>query len=159
MFRRKVSQTQAKRIADNLSRWRKLRKIERDAKENLSMVSAICFCPSEAQDVLVAASYLNEQGPDHESGDSRDQAEKKEFQAIQDQLHASAMEHRGSEDKPWMDHQHEHADIYFISKEVSKRGTRDDECDRIYSVVHSLKIVRTINQSNKLYDGVHRRVS
>lgn len=68
-----------KRIADNLSRWRKLRKIKRDAKVNLSMVSAICFCPSEAQEVLIAATYLNEQGNDHEYGGSQEHVEEKEF--------------------------------------------------------------------------------
>lgn len=147
-----------RRIADNLSRWGELRKIERDAKVNLSMVSAICFCPSKAQEVLVTATFLNEQGQHHESGDSRDQAEEKETQAIQDLLHASALELRRSEDhdekpSPWMDHQNGYADMYFISKKVSKRRTRDEECDRIYSVANSPKIERTINRCNKLYDG------
>lgn len=49
------------RIANNLSRWRELRKVEHQAKINLSVVSSVCFCSTEAQEVLAAVTYLNEQ--------------------------------------------------------------------------------------------------
>lgn len=44
--------------------------MERDGKINLSMFSAICFCSSEAQEVLNAATYLNENSTTEELKDS-----------------------------------------------------------------------------------------
>lgn len=47
------------RIQNNLSRWRELRKVEYQAKINLSRVSSVSYCASEAQDFLAAVTYVN----------------------------------------------------------------------------------------------------
>lgn len=41
------------RVAKKLSRWRELRKVERESKVNVAMVNSVCFFPAELQEVLV----------------------------------------------------------------------------------------------------------
>lgn len=57
----------ANRIAENLSRWRRLCKVERESKVNLSVVNKVCFCPSEALEVLSASRYLEENSGGNEN--------------------------------------------------------------------------------------------
>lgn len=80
---------------------------------NLSMVSSVCFCASEAQELLDAVTYLNEQEQDVANiSDSVERDEQEKFRAIQDELHTSAVDHRenGEEDQlafPWVDSSNE----------------------------------------------------
>lgn len=97
------------------------------------MVSAICFCPSEAKEILVAETYLNEWDTAGESRESEGHAEEQEFQAIQDQLNASIVERHENEDhdeKPlsWGEETHDYAKVYFVRKGATKCGVREYEC-------------------------------
>lgn len=85
------------------------------------MVSSICFSPYESQEVLVTAPYLTEQGNDDLLNSSVDESaiEEEQFQALEDQLHASAVENREGgckeeKDLHWMDSSNELAGIHFV---------------------------------------------
>lgn len=96
----------AKRIVDNLTRWRRLRKVEREAKVNLSVVNQVWSCPAEALVVLSAATNLNQNGED--MNHNQTVAESEEFHAVIDELHTSAVAHGAEEDLendsalPWL---------------------------------------------------------
>lgn len=146
----------ARRIAENLSKWRRLQKVERDAKINWSMVSSICFCPSEAQEVLVAATYLDEQGSGANSNCSNEERamEKDEFRELQEQLQASAIDYREAENEDvqsllWLDDPEEHVSIHFVGIEQED----NDYYVTVYNAADAGEMTTTSSQTHKSYGG------
>lgn len=143
----------ANRIAENLSRWRRLRKIEREAKVNLSMVNQVCFCPSEALEVLSAATYLEKDDATNDTVTEEDP--KEEFQAIQEELHASAMDHQASQKDdeksfPWLDDPDDSASMHFIREQpvIQHRLPRDASV-----LSTSNTTAATVTGHRRCYDG------
>lgn len=86
-----VQKKGANRIAVSLYTWRRLRKVEKEGKRNLSLVNLVCPCLSEAIEVLSAATYLDEQGGNEET--KAGEAGCQDSRALKDALHISAIAH------------------------------------------------------------------
>lgn len=103
-----------------------MRKVEWQANINLSIVSSVCFCPSEAQEVLAAVTYLNEEGLEMDSdNDVKEKAEKEPFWAIHYQLHASAIVHQKEMGDPgresyWSEQSEEWVYVDFVRERTTE---------------------------------------
>lgn len=87
----------ASRIANNITRWKELRKIDKSAKININNVQSVCASPSEANEVMVSAILVNQY--DEESNADDDNEESDPFARLQETLRSTAVAHAEEKDE------------------------------------------------------------
>lgn len=80
----------AKRIAQNITRWKQLRRMDKAAKINLTNVPALCKDPYEANEVMVAAIFCNQY---QDESEPEEETTVDPLKQVHDELRCNASHH------------------------------------------------------------------
>lgn len=116
----------ASRIAQNISRWKQLRKMDKSARININSVPPACGDSHEANEVMIAAIFVNQyqDESDHEElqdGDNVDDP----FANLNETLRSNAIEHSATSDDSESD-PFEQCEQYSIGLISSPHDTKID---------------------------------
>lgn len=110
----------ATRIANNISRWKELRKLDKSAKVNINNVQSACTSSYEANEVMVSAVLISQYQKDSDAED--DDQDTDPFSKLQETLQSNAVEHLKGEDAVTTDLACQTYDVGIIN-EVSVNTT------------------------------------